>query len=82
MEDKKAAAKKSAEKVQVKEPDFIFGRENYILMVIGVVVIIIGFALMYGKEDIFDTRKLTVAPIVVLLGFVIEVFAIMRKARD
>ncbi|MDZ4667005.1 MAG: DUF3098 domain-containing protein [bacterium] len=63
------------------EKDFVFGKENYTLMIAGIVVIIIGFALMAGTEDIFDFRKLTLAPIVVLLGFVIEIFAIMRKPK-
>jgi hypothetical protein len=34
---------------------------------------------MAGKEDIFDFRKLTLAPILVLTGFVIEIYAIMKK---
>jgi hypothetical protein len=49
------------------------------LMIIGLVVIILGFTLMAGKEDIFDFRKLTLAPILVLTGFVIEIYAIMKK---
>jgi F0F1-type ATP synthase assembly protein I len=36
---------------------------------------------MVGSEDIFDFRKLTLAPIVVLLGFVLGIFAIMRKSK-
>ena len=51
-------------------------------MIAGVVVLIIGFTLMAGKEDIFSTTKLTVAPIVVVIGFIIEFFAIMRKPKD
>ena len=70
---------------------FVFGRENYILMIAGIVVIIIGFALMMGgasndpnvfNPEIFSTRRIVLAPIVVLLGFVIEVFAIFRKSKD
>ncbi|MES2778344.1 MAG: DUF3098 domain-containing protein [Bacteroidota bacterium] len=84
MADKKAPVKKAPEKVAVKAENvsFAFGRENYILMAIGLVVISIGFFLMAGKEDIFSTTKLTVAPIVVILGFLIEVVAIMRKSKD
>jgi hypothetical protein len=84
MADKKAPVKKAAEKVAVKAENtsFAFGKENYILMVVGLIVIIIGFALMGGKEDIFNSTKLTVAPIVVILGFLIEVIAIMRKSKD
>lgn len=60
---------------------FVFEKQNYILMIVGVAVIALGFALMYGKEDIYDFRKLTLAPIVVMIGFVIEIFAIMRKPK-
>jgi hypothetical protein len=83
MTDKKSAPKKAAEKAAPKiEHTFVFGKENYILMGVGVLVLIIGFWLMSGKEDIFNTTKLTVAPFVVVVGFIIEFFAIMRKPRD
>jgi hypothetical protein len=84
MADKKAPVKKSAEKVAVKAENtsFVFGKENYVLMAAGLLVIIIGFVLMSGKEEIFNTTKLTIAPIVIILGFLIEVFAIMRKPKD
>lgn len=84
MADKKAPVKKAAEKIAVKPENvsFAFGKENYMLMAAGLLVIIIGFALMAGKEDIFSTTKLTVAPMVVILGFLIEVAAIMRKSKD
>jgi hypothetical protein len=74
-----------------KKEGFAFGRENYLMMIAGLIVIIIGNLLMIGggSEDpnvfdpeIFSTRRLTVAPVVILLGFVIEVFAIMRKPKD
>jgi Protein of unknown function (DUF3098) len=80
MSDKKLNNKKVAEKSNaVPSGDFIFGKQNYMLMALGAVVIIVGFTIMSGKDDIFSTAKLTVAPIVILLGFVIEVFAIMKK---
>jgi hypothetical protein len=84
MADKKAPVKKAAEKVTVKSENvtFAFGKENYIIMAVGLLVIIIGFALMGGKEDIFNSTKLTVAPILIILGFLIEVVAIMRKPKD
>jgi len=83
MNAKKTVAQKTTDKQTAKrEYDFVFGSENYILMIIGVVVIIIGFILMAGTEDIFDFRKITLAPIIILSGFVIELFAIMRKAKD
>lgn len=71
--------------------DFAFGKENYILMIVGVVVIFIGFLLMIGggsddpavwNEEIFSTRRITVAPLMVVAGFIIEVFAIIRRPKD
>lgn len=85
MSEKNSTIKKTAEKtnnVSVNN-DFVFGKENYILMLAGVLVIIIGFTLMAGKENILeDATKVTVAPIVILLGFVIEIFAIMKAKKD
>ncbi|MFN4973095.1 MAG: DUF3098 domain-containing protein [Bacteroidota bacterium] len=81
MADKKISLKKTDKPVQASESAFLFSRINYLLMLVGVVVISIGFMLMSGTEDIFNTTKLTVAPIVVVVGFVIEVFAIMYKPK-
>lgn len=61
---------------------FMFSKINYILMLVGVAVITIGFILMTGNDDIFNTTKLTVAPIVVMIGFAIEIVAIMYKPAD
>lgn len=75
----------------VKKEGFAFGKENYLFMIIGIVVIIIGNLLMIGggsndpnvfDPEIFNSRRLTIAPIVILTGFVIEIFAIMRKPKD
>jgi hypothetical protein len=84
MSDKKNTPRKTADKATVVKNDqsFAFGKENYMLMAAGIVVIVIGFMLMSGKEDIFSSTKLTVAPIVVVIGFVIEIVAIMRKSKD
>lgn len=59
--------------------DFIFGKSNYQLMLLSIVVVIIGFALMTGTTDIYDFRKIVLAPIVVLVGFGIGFFAILKK---
>lgn len=75
--NKPAAEPKSAS----EQNNFVFGPQNYRLMLIGIAVIVLGFILMYGTEDIYDFRKITLAPIVVLAGFVIEIFAIMRKPK-
>lgn len=69
---------------------FAFGRENYVIMLIGLVVIIIGYMLMSGgkstdpnvfNEEIFSFRRITLAPIVVLIGYGIEIYAIVKKAK-
>lgn len=57
----------------------IFGKQNYILMGASVAMIIIGFFLMSGSEDIYSTMKITIAPLVVLIGFALGVYAIMKK---
>jgi hypothetical protein len=65
-----------------------FGAKNYALMAVGVLVIVVGFILMSGggehtatefDSSIYSTRRITIAPIVVLLGFVIEILAIMVR---
>ena len=71
---------------------FLFDKENYMWMIAGVALIFIGFMLMSGGksanphefhyEEIYSFRRITLAPIVVLLGFVVEVFAIMKRPND
>lgn len=64
------------------KPTFFFKKENYILTIISFAVIVLGFILMSGKEgDIYDFRRTTLAPIVVLLGFAIGGFAIFFKSK-
>jgi hypothetical protein len=75
-----AKTKKSEGKTPVKN-HFVFSKDNYTWMLIGLAVIVLGFVLMYGKEDIYDFRKTTLAPIVVLSGFMIEIYAIMKKPK-
>lgn len=71
--------------------NFALGRENYKLLAIGFGIIIIGFLLMLGgksespdifSDNIFSFRRITLAPIVVLAGFVFEIWAIMKKPKD
>lgn len=61
---------------------FIFNKQNYILMAVSVAVIILGFILMSGTDDIYSTLKITIAPIVVLAGFGIGIYAIMKKPKE
>jgi hypothetical protein len=73
-----------------ERPDFALGRENYKLLAIGFVVIVIGFLLMIGgksdspdkfSNEIFSFRRITLAPIVVLAGFAFEIWAIMKRPK-
>ncbi len=73
----------SAKSVEAKKPaTFMFGKRNYTIMLIGIAVIILGFALMTGKENIYDFRKTVLAPVLVLIGFAIEFVAILSKNTD
>ena len=70
--------------------DFAFGKENFILIAGAVVLIIIGFMLMSGggsgdesfNPDIFSTRRIVVAPLVTVLGFVGVIVGILRNSKD
>lgn len=88
---KSEATKNTAKPNDTGKDDFAFGRENYMLMLIGIGVLIIGFMLMAGgnpddptafSPEIFSARRITVAPIVVILGFCIEVAAIIYKSKE
>ena len=85
----KQAASKTVE--PVSRAGFAFGKENYRLLLIGLALIVVGFLLMIGggsddpnvfSEDIFNFRRLTLAPILILAGYVVEIFAIMKKPKD
>ena len=87
MSNKKEAKKHSSntpkQPTGKKEINFVFKRENYILTLACLVVLAIGFALMSGSEgDIYDFRRTTLAPIVVLLGFGIGVLAIFYTPKS
>jgi hypothetical protein len=85
--------KKTIEKPQLKEGNdtFVFTKKNYQIMIAGLLVIFIGYFLMTGGNgddptkfypEIFDFRRLTLAPIVILIGLVIEIFAIFYKDNN
>lgn len=73
------------------EKEFAFGKENYIITIAGLLFIMVGFILMAGggsedptafSEEIFSTRRITVAPIVVLIGFALEIIGIMYRSKS
>lgn len=80
-----------AKKETKESTGFALGKENYKLMAIGFAIIVIGFILMSGggsddpnvfSPDIFSFRRITLAPIVLLFGFGLEIYAIMKKPKD
>lgn len=74
---------KSTRKETATPQSFVFGKQNYYLMIASVATIIVGFTLMTGSEgDIFDFRRLTLAPVVVLAGFVIGIVSIMKRSKS
>ncbi len=73
---------KKEENVAAKKVDFVFSKDNYKWLLIGMGIIVLGFILMSGTEDVLDFRKITLAPIVVIAGFVTVTYAILKKPRD
>lgn len=68
---------------------FAFDKTNFILLAISMAVVILGFILMIGpastptafEPDIFSVRRIKVAPVVCLLGFVFMIYAVLRKPK-
>ena len=58
-----------------------FGKKNYVLMLIGIAILIIGFTMMSldGEAYGFGALGLTIGPITVMIGFIVEFFAILSK---
>ena len=69
---------------------YAFDKTNFILLAIGMLVVIVGFILMTGpsstptnfEPDIFSVRRIKVAPVVCLLGFVFMIYAVLRSPKD
>ena len=70
--------------------NFAFDKVNFILLAVGMAIVVIGFLLMTGagssdsvyEPDIFSARRIKVAPIVCLIGFVSMIYAVVRKPKD
>jgi hypothetical protein len=73
-------------------PGFAIGKENYKYLILGFVIIILGFILMIGGKsqdpnvfngkEIFSFRRITLAPLIVIIGFGFELWAIMKKPNE
>lgn len=75
-----------------EEGNSMFGKENYKWMLIGLLVMAVGFFIMAGgsstdpnvfnTDEVYGFRRITLAPALIILGFVIEIYAIMRKPKS
>jgi hypothetical protein len=70
--------------------DFVFKKKNYMILIAGIVLILLGITLMIGggsedptkfSEEIFNFQRLTLAPVLIVSGFVVGVFAIMITSK-
>lgn len=69
----------------------LFGKDNYMWMIAGIVIVALGILLMAGgksadpnvfkSEDVYSFRRITIAPILILVGLGIEVYAIFKKPK-
>ena len=74
----------------MEKRDFAFDKVNYTLLAIGMAVVVIGFLLMSGAgstetaytPDIFSARRIKVAPLVCLVGFVSMIYAVVRRPKN
>ena len=73
------------------ETDFLFDRTKYTLLIVGLVVTALGFILMIGggsddpnqfSYDLFNFRRLTLAPFLVLLGYGIQIYSILKRKKQ
>ena len=69
----------------------LFGKENYMWMLAGIVLIILGFILMAGgksadpkvfdPKEVYSTTRITIAPLLIIVGFILEIIGIMKKQK-
>lgn len=72
----------------MKKNKFVFGKRNYKFMIIGILFIALGFIIMSGggsddpnvfNEEIYSFTRIRIAPLIVIIGFAIEIYAIITK---
>ena len=76
--------------MEQKKNQFAFDRTNFILFAVGMVIVILGFILMSGSgsdattfnEEVFSVRRIKIAPVTCLLGYVFIIFAILKKPKN
>jgi len=91
MATKKPIAKKNVKGVEQAKPvNFMLTKENYKLIAIGFAVMVLGYILMVGganndptffNDAMFNFRRLTLAPTLIVGGFIFQVYAIMKRPK-
>jgi hypothetical protein len=69
----------------------LFGKENYIWMGVGIAIVLLGFLLMSGgkspdpnvfnEKEVYSFRRITLAPLMIMAGLMVEVYAIMKRPK-
>lgn len=76
--------------MEKKKKQLLFKRENYKAMIIGILFIILGFIIMSGggsedpnifSDEIYSFRRIKLAPALILIGFVIQIYAILKSSK-
>ncbi len=82
---------KQNKKQENNQQTFLFEKKNYLIMIVGLVVIFLGFAIMAGggsddpnvfNEEIYNFRRIRLAPTLVIIGLGIEIYAIFAKSKQ
>ncbi len=74
----------------IEKPEFLFGKKNYVVMIVGIIVIALGFVFMSGggsnnpqvfNEEIYNWQRIRLAPTLVIIGLGIEIYAILLNPK-
>jgi len=74
--------KKSLTNENKTNSNFVFQKINYQIFILSIAIVTIGFFLMMGTEDIYSFTKITLAPLVVVIGFAVGFVAILYKPKN
>jgi hypothetical protein len=87
-----ATVKKQSEAAATNSNNTLFTKDNYVWMLIGIAVMALGFFLMSGgkstdpkvfdDKEVYSTTRITIAPILIIAGLLLEIFAIMKKPKE
>ncbi|NQV74883.1 MAG: DUF3098 domain-containing protein [Bacteroidetes bacterium] len=72
-------AQKNTPLKETQQEPFVFGKNNYRLLFLSIAMVVLGFILMIGETDIYEFKKIILAPIIVLAGFALGFVAILKK---